>query len=287
MRLLDLADICRRAGLTVSEQPGWQRRGRDFPTRPKSIVCHHTAGPAKARNSKDYPSLGVVVNGRAGLPGPLCQLGIGRSGTVYIVAAGRANHAGRVYDQRYANAHSIGIEAENSGHEPWPEAQMNAYRTLVRALGDAYGISAPFVRGHKEICKPRGRKPDPSFDMDAFRAAVVSENPNQPPSNPNPTGDEETMKLGDKGNEVAQIQRTINGILARTAALGAEKIDEIAVDGAYGPATAAALAHAHKRAQIAVGVDWQDNWSTNEITGMDKTLLLTAVIRLGDQLAAK
>ena len=44
----------------------------------------------------DYPSLTTVTRGRVGLAGPLCNLGIGRTGRVYVVAAGVAWHAGQV-----------------------------------------------------------------------------------------------------------------------------------------------------------------------------------------------
>ncbi len=41
------------------------------------------------------PSLGVIRDGRPGLKGPLSQLGLGRDGAYYVIAAGRAQHAGR------------------------------------------------------------------------------------------------------------------------------------------------------------------------------------------------
>lgn len=78
------------AGLKVDEQPGWRTRGRADVGTIKGVICHHTAGP----KTGIMPSLGVVTNGRSDLPGPLSQLCLGRDGTFFVMAAGRANHAG-------------------------------------------------------------------------------------------------------------------------------------------------------------------------------------------------
>lgn len=291
MRLDNLADVCRAAGLTVQEVPGWKARGRPFAATPQSIICHHTAG---AQNRKDYPSLAVVRDGRRDLPGPLAQLGLGRSGTVYVIASGRANHAGRTSHPRYRNGASIGIEAENSGREPWPPEQMTAYAVLVAALIRAYGIPLAHVQGHKEVAVPRGRKPDPSFPMDVFRGTVAAFLDNgiprpQSPQSPTPQGDHDMLRLGDKDPagtfEIKTLQRNINGVNARSARLGAEQVEEIAVDGHFGPGTAKALAHALPRAMAACGVDWHKDWTDQVIGPAGLALLQNAVIRLGDQLA--
>lgn len=169
MWLTDLADACRRSGLRVVEQPGWKTRGHAaFSGSPQTIMCHHTAGP---RNG-EAPSLGVVTNGRPGLAGPLSQLVLGRSGTVYVVAAGVAWHAGNTRTAAEGNYRAIGIEAEATGVDPWPAVQYDAYVRLCRALIDHYGLAPANVVGHKEAAVPRGRKIDPNFDMNAFRTAV-------------------------------------------------------------------------------------------------------------------
>lgn len=168
MLLTDLATAARKSGLPVIEVDGWRTRGHGHLSSVETIVCHHTAGPATG----NYPSLGVVRDGRPGLAGPLAQLGLGRDGTVYIVAAGVAYHAGTVRDRTMDNWHSIGIEAEATGTSAWPEVQMDAYARLCRALCDRYDVPVARVLGHKEICAPAGRKIDPNFDMDAFRERV-------------------------------------------------------------------------------------------------------------------
>lgn len=172
MLLTDLADACRKSGLTVLEVDGWQTRGHGDFLGINSIVCHHTATSAKALG--DYPSLRIVRDGRSDLPGPLSQLGLGRNGTVYVIAAGVAYHAGATFYPRQDNWHAIGIEAEADGLSGWPEAQMDAYARLVYALTEHYGIPLSNVQGHKEVARPLGRKIDPNFDMTEFRQRVAN-----------------------------------------------------------------------------------------------------------------
>jgi len=169
VRLDQLAAHLRRAGLDVVEVPGWRNRGHGDFTAIKSIVCHHTAGPAVG----SMPSLKVVTQGRSDLAGPLCNLALGRDGTVYVVSAGVAWHAGKVKRTEWDNQHAIGIEAEATGTDAWPEVQMDAYARLCKALMDRYELPLSAVLGHKEVCDPTGRKIDPNFNMGDFRQRIA------------------------------------------------------------------------------------------------------------------
>jgi len=173
-RLTWLADVLRAAGLKVIEQPGWKTRGHGDVGVPKGIICHHTAG----NKTSDHGSLNIVQNGRSDLAGPLSQLLLARDGTYYVVAAGECYHAGPGNWQgvTYGNEYLIGIEAENSGQkdDPWPEVQMDAYRRGCAAILDHIGAKPIMCCGHREFATPKGRKPDPSFDMVAFRASVAA-----------------------------------------------------------------------------------------------------------------
>jgi hypothetical protein len=170
MMLTDLADACRKSGLPVIEVNGWRNRGHGQFLGVNTIVCHHTATPKSAAG--DFPSLRIVRDGRSDLPGPLSQIGLGRNGTVYVIAAGVAWHAGPVFFQRQDNWHSIGIEAEHDGLSGWSPIQHSAYVRLVAALVEHYEIPLSNVQGHKEVARPLGRKTDPNFDMTAFRLRV-------------------------------------------------------------------------------------------------------------------
>src|SRR5262245_11181893 len=160
-----LAAVLRKAGLKVVEQPGWKERGVGNVGQIKGIICHHTAG-AKTGNA---PSLMVVQDGRSDLRGPLSQLVLGRDGTFFVVAAGSCNHAGagNWNGITAGNSQMIGIEAENAGvsSDPWPAVQLDAYVRGCAAICRHLGLNAMAVAGHKEYALPKGRKPDPSFDM--------------------------------------------------------------------------------------------------------------------------
>ncbi|MEO6091638.1 MAG: N-acetylmuramoyl-L-alanine amidase [Novosphingobium sp.] len=176
-----LPTVLTGAGLKVSEVPGWPNRGaggRDVGPI-KGVICHHTAG---GRNG-NMPSLRVITEGRADLPGPLSQLGLGRDGTFFVVAAGRANHAGRGdwRNQTDGNTSFIGIEAENTGFfhptdrlfDPWPDVQVDAYQRGVAAILKHLRLEPMMCCAHREYALPSGRKPDPhTLNMDDFRQRV-------------------------------------------------------------------------------------------------------------------
>lgn len=173
-KLTWLPDVLRGCGLTVVEEPDWQWRGHGDVGTIKGVLCHHTAGAAKG----SMPSLGVVIHGRPDLEGPLCNLALGRDGTFYIVAAGRAYHAGKGLWQGVSEGNSelVGIEAENTGlpnDSPWPAVQVEAYARGVAAILKHIGAKPIMCAGHREYALPHGRKDDPDFDMNAFRDKVA------------------------------------------------------------------------------------------------------------------
>lgn len=173
MYLNDLATMLRAGGMSVVEVGGWPSRNHGSMAGVRSVICHHTAGAATG----NAPSLNVVVNGRSDLAGPLSQLFLARDGTVYVVSNGVAWHAGATIDDSiYGNSYAIGIEAENTGSQPWPPVQVEAYAKLCALLCKHYDIPVDRVKGHKEICKPAGRKIDPAGlpgDMSGHRARVA------------------------------------------------------------------------------------------------------------------
>jgi N-acetyl-anhydromuramyl-L-alanine amidase AmpD len=171
--LIWLKEVLLNAKLKVAEVPGWEERTAGEMGPVFGVVCHHTAGPKHG----NMPSLKVLVDGRPDLRGPLAQLGLGRDGTFYLVAAGRANHAGPGEWQgvTQGNRNLIGIEAENTGlpGDPWPAVQLDAYQRGVAAILKHAGLGALRCAGHKEYALPHGRKSDPTLDMPAFRKLVA------------------------------------------------------------------------------------------------------------------
>lgn len=231
-----LPEVLEAAGLKVALVNGWQNAGRGEMGLVRGVLCHHTAGAAKG----NMPSLNLLIQGRADLPGPLAQLGLGRDGTFYVIAAGRCNHAGagQWHEVTTGNSSFIGIEAENCGTEqdPWPAIQLEAYQRGVAAILTYLKQSdTRYCVGHKEYALPPGRKSDPDFDMNAFRIAVEQYMQQASPPTPIPKQEETphpltgqprpTLRRGASGGEVQQLQKALN----------------LAVDGNFGPKTEAAV----------------------------------------------
>jgi peptidoglycan hydrolase-like protein with peptidoglycan-binding domain len=173
-----LADVLEDAGLKVSRVDGWETRGVGDVGEIFGIICHHTGSLNPQR--QNMPTLRSLRDGRKAspgleaLPGPLAQLGLARDGTYFVIAAGRAIHAGKgSFRDVSGNRRFIGIEAENEGtlgDFPWPAVQVDAYHRGVAAILKKLNLDASFCCGHKEYAP--GRKPDPDLNMVEFRAAV-------------------------------------------------------------------------------------------------------------------
>ncbi|QPH55064.1 N-acetylmuramoyl-L-alanine amidase [Pontivivens ytuae] len=129
---------------------------------PSLIVLHYTA-------------MGSAAAAIARLCDPACEVSahyvIDRDGDVTRLVADehRAWHAGagawlNVTD---VNSHSLGIELDNPGDAPFPEAQMLSLEALLSDLRDHWRIGPEGVIGHSD-CAP-GRKSDPGTHFDWAR----------------------------------------------------------------------------------------------------------------------
>jgi hypothetical protein len=249
-KLVWMAQVLRAAGLKVAEQPGWVDCGRSEMGTVRGIVCHHTG--VFNPNHDNMPTLRTLIKGRSDLPGPLAQLGLGRDGTYYVVAAGKANHAGEgSWKGVSGNGSLIGIEGENSGKEPWPDVQMDAYRRGVAAILTKLDLDAGMCCGHREYAP--NRKWDPTFDMDEFRAGVRSIMQGTAPVRPLlPAMDEQqrsTLRRGDRGDLVRLVQTTLgldsDGIFGPNTEAAVRRFQiahELVPDGIVGPASWKAIA---------------------------------------------
>lgn len=159
----------RAEGLRVAEYPGWRDHERDDETgKPfgpvHMILNHHTVGT---------DSLKVIVHGRIGLPGPLANSHLAKSGVVTMTGSGRANHAGLMAKNAYSsflnendvhpapressgtvdgNDVAYGLEAENLGdnRDVWPEVQYDAMVRYNAAICRHHGWSEHSVGCHLE-----------------------------------------------------------------------------------------------------------------------------------------
>jgi hypothetical protein len=121
----------------------------------------------------------LCINGRSDLPGPLCHVVLAPDGTCHVVAAKKANHAGKGEWRGLTdgNGSFYGIEAIHNGNRatPWPAEQMAAFVLAAAALCHLGGFNAGMVAAHREYALPKGRKPDPvGIDMNWFRGRVTS-----------------------------------------------------------------------------------------------------------------
>lgn len=173
MRGTGLADVLRDVGCTVREVDGWKTRGRDMHDI-AAVMWHHTA---TSPSVSDSSVVRVLRDGRAGIPGPLAQTGVARDGTWWIVAAGRANHAGTgSWPGLAGNDDTLGVEAFHTGTsaEKWDARQLRSLRLGTAAICRAWGID-PDRRliAHREWAPDR--KIDPhGLDMRAERAGIAA-----------------------------------------------------------------------------------------------------------------
>lgn len=194
----------------IVEMPGWRthnRNGRGAWGDVHATMVHHTAG--EGPGLADY-----CYRGNADLTGPVCHDFLARSGRLYLVGNGRANHAGKVARNAYqavlneearhpapgpdeldGNAVSYGMEVENSGApgRTWTTAQYDVAVRVQAARCRFHGWTANSIWAHKEATT---RKPlDPRIDMDAFRRDVAERLAHEPGWNPE--AKESTVALTD------------------------------------------------------------------------------------------
>ncbi|WP_443061956.1 peptidoglycan recognition protein family protein [Streptomyces sp. NBC_00490] len=193
-----LVEALKAEGVKVVGHPGWRDNNRNHkgawgPV--NGTMIHHT-GPY----STEAGILEYCFDGSTPLPGPLATGVIGKTGTVYLIGNGRANHAGggdarvlaAVTEEDYGaappaprygqgdadavdgNSHFYGWECVNSGsgNESWPKAQYVAMVKAQAAICRAHGWGAKSVIAHREWSN---QKIDPrGIDMAGFRADVAA-----------------------------------------------------------------------------------------------------------------
>jgi hypothetical protein len=193
---VDAAEWLRAVGITVVEwspygMPGdsWTRRARSsggFAAPPLGIQWHHTASDTTPENDITWQTEGCD-------DAPVGNATIMRDGSVWMVAAGAANTAGKggpltlsrgTVPADGANSRTWAWEVANDGvGERWPAAQMATYFAatleLNRRFGNApddvftHAIGAPECRGwtDRKIDPARADAIDPAF---GWRPSSVS-----------------------------------------------------------------------------------------------------------------
>lgn len=166
---------------------GWETRGRPASSGafdPRAPLTHHTGARSSASNP--HPALRMLIEGRSDLPGPLCQVSTDFNGITSIIAAGRANHAGKAkavgtIPAGDGNALWIGNEVETDGLQAMPEVQYRAAVLVAAAVLDQLGAVASLAALHAttsysgkwDLGAGTGRSGTP-YSLAKFRADVAA-----------------------------------------------------------------------------------------------------------------
>lgn len=172
-----LVDVLRAAGVQVVVEGDWLNRMRPGSFDPIGVLWHHTASTSSASNP--HPALGICINGRSDLPGPLCQALVDYNGVFHVISAGRCNHAGvsggsGPIPSGDGNTLMIGWEIDYNGvNQEMTAAQYNASLAATAAVLTRLGRDSSYARGHRETST--SGKIDPSFiDLNVMRADVAA-----------------------------------------------------------------------------------------------------------------
>ena len=151
LALAACAPIPERAGIPTQ----WQASPNFDERRPDFVIIHHTSDDTaeQALRTLTDPLRAVSAHYLVGRDGTITQL---------VDERKRAWHAGesRWGSDTDINSASIGIELDNDGDEPFPDAQISALLALLADIEQRYHIPAANFLGHADVA-PR-RKTDPS-----------------------------------------------------------------------------------------------------------------------------
>lgn len=163
----------------VVEVDGWRTRGRppaQFSYLPSGVLDHHTACMCNVGHDP-ASCLRQIIAGNASAPGPIAQVlesmtptGVRYDGTncdprIYVIAAGRSNHAGAgvwPWGAPEGNGSAIGIEACGPAADGWPDLMIEVRARVSAAILRHNGWPIERLTTHNEYARPSGRKIDPS-----------------------------------------------------------------------------------------------------------------------------
>jgi LysM repeat protein len=205
-------------GFQVDTVDGWRTRSAKTTSfEPRGVINPHT-GKGSYANLLKFMTTGSMT-------APLCNVATSRphsikgieSVRITVCAAGRANHAGKGSlpwtGTDGGNRHSIGIENQNTGSEPWPDQQVEAIRIATAAVLRHLKVDISRMADHKTYAP--NRKVDRSgVDLERERAAVraIIESGVRPPRTHKVVQGDTLFAIGQKfGVRWEEIAR-INGI---------------------------------------------------------------------------
>lgn len=179
------------SGVVRMPSPNFDQR------RPNFIVLHHTSDA----------TAGVAL---ATLTDPARKVSahylIERNGTVVqlVDEGARAWHAGESWWGGHTdiNSSSIGIELDNSGEEPFPEAQIAALLVLLEEVTARLSIPRANVLGHGDVAPVRKADPSRLFPWERLAQQGFGLWCDAPPQSP-PAGFDAALGLRALGYDVS------------------------------------------------------------------------------------
>jgi LysM repeat protein len=230
----DAASLLRAEGIEVVECDGWKTRARSsggFASAPLGIQWHHTASSTSPENDTAWQTEGSD-------DAPIGNGTIMRDGSVWLVAAGASNTAGKggpiTFSRGTApldsgNSTTWAWEVANNGTgEAWPQVQIDTYFLASIVMNKRFGNKPDDIMTHTGWCEPScpGRKIDPAraeavqgpwkprsinssgtWNQDDVRAELRKRagQGTPPPTEPPPTsGDTYTVVSGDSWWGISQ-----------------------------------------------------------------------------------
>lgn len=189
----------RPTGATGTKLTGvrWQPSPNFDQRRPSLVIIHHTsnATSAQALRTLTTPERKVSAHYLIDRDGSIVQL---------VSESERAWHAGLSWwgGITDVNSVSLGIELDNTGSEPFAEAQIEALLALLADIRQRYPIPAANFVGHGDVAPARKVDPSPLFPWARLAAAgfgLWCDTP-QPPA---PAGFDLTLALAALGYDPA------------------------------------------------------------------------------------
>ena len=180
--LTDLADILRKAGVSVKEMTytrgpyngkTWKRVGFNNRglTEFRGVMWHHDASPfGDSPGALDWCMYMDIA--------PAAAAWIDRKGVWYLYAAGLSNHAGvgssELAPNNTGNQYYYGIETDHTYGEAWSQPQLDSLRVGTAAIMRTYKLDpAKALEFHKTYSP--GRKNDPDgVDLGDERRTVAA-----------------------------------------------------------------------------------------------------------------
>ncbi len=145
-------------GMATPEKKDWVGTTNFNLRKPNYVIIHHTAQNSTEQTLKTFTLPRTQVS---------AHYVIGKDGKVYHLLndylrawqAGNAKWGGNTD----INSNSIGIELDNNGFVPFPEAQINSLLTLLATLKKTYNIPTANFIGHADIAPTRKNDPNKYF----------------------------------------------------------------------------------------------------------------------------